>query len=67
MTVWLTFEARLFHVTKGLIHSAFGLTMFDFKLALKIVAYRQESNYAAYRYHGERALKLPERKIGKLE
>jgi hypothetical protein len=40
----------------------FGLPELDFKLALEIVIYQQERNYAAYCSHRKRALKLLKRK-----
>jgi len=45
-----------------LIQSVLGLPELDIKLALEIVNYQQERNYAAYCSHRKRALKLLRRK-----
>jgi len=45
--------------------SVLGLPELDFKLALEIVVYNQERNYAAYCSHRKRTLKLPKRKSRK--
>jgi hypothetical protein len=48
--------------SKVLMQSVLGLRELDFKLALEIVAYHQERNYAAYCSHRKRILKLLRRK-----
>jgi len=45
--------------------SVLGLPELDFKLALEIVIYHQERNYAAYCSHRKRTLKLLRRKSRK--
>jgi len=51
--------------SKVLMQSVLGLPELDFKLALEIVVYNQERNYAAYCSHRKRTLKLPKRKSRK--
>jgi hypothetical protein len=51
--------------SKVLMQSVLGLPELDFKLALEIVIYHQERNYAAYCSHRKRTLKLLKRKSRK--
>jgi len=51
--------------SKVLIQSVLGLPELDFTLALAIVTYQQERNYAAYCSHRKRTLKVLKRKSKK--
>jgi len=51
--------------SKALMRSVLGLPELDFKLALEIVIYHQERNFAAYCSHRKRTLKSLKRKSRK--